>query len=897
MLGPYEILSAIGAGGMGEVYRAKDTRLDRTVAVKILLGHVAERTEARERFEREARTISSLNHPNICTLFDVGTHEGLAYLVMEHLEGETLASRLEKGALSVDQALKISIEIASALDRAHRSGVVHRDLKPGNIILTKSGAKLLDFGLAKLTASEPAPAAAPGARLSTLRTEHKDLTAEGTILGTFQYMAPEQLEGKEADARTDVFAFGAVVYEMATGRRAFTGKSQASLIASILAAEPPSISSIQPMTPPALDRLVKRCLAKEPDERWQSAADLASELRWVAEGGSQTGLPAPIVARRTSRETIWRATAVGLGLSTISLVVLLFYAPAARRAQNQREPARAIITQVLAPEKTTFHLAGFGGGFGAGPVVISPDGRSFAFGAAEAGRRDRIWVRALDAVTARPLEGTEGAAFPFWSGDGAFIGFFADSKLKKIGVSGGPAVTICDAPDGRGGAWNSDGTILFEPIWNSPILKVSASGGKPEPVTTLDPSRDETTHRWPYFLPDGRHFLYIAGSHRAPIRNDVDAIYVASLDPNEPRRLLVAARSNPVYSDGHLFFVRDKTLMAQPFDASRLELTGDPIPIAENVTTSAQYFSAVFSVSGSLLAYQGKSSGADLSKLVWSDRTGKQLGTIGDPGEIATPRISPDGRRVAYTLGDPGDVWLYDTTRKVATRFTFDPANDENPVWSPDGGLIAFASSRKWFADLWEKPATSAASETILAQFETISRPSDWSRDGKLIALTHTEPKTRMDIDVYSIADRKMTPFLVTEFEERDARYSPDGRWIAYESIESGNREVYIEPFPGPGGKVQVSTAGGSTPVWRPDGREIFYVATSGKMMAAEIKPGSTFEVGQAMPLFDVQLKQGADWAYDIAPDGERFLLNIALQEEAPATITLVQNWTARLKR
>jgi serine/threonine protein kinase len=511
-LGPYEILSAIGAGGMGEVYKARDTRLERTVAVKVLPEHLTANEDLRQRFEREAKTISQISHPHICALYDVGREGDRDYLVMEYLEGETLAARLDKGALPAEQLLRYGIEIADALDKAHRLGIVHRDLKPGNVMLTKSGVKLLDFGLAKAVQ----PAASVSA-LTSMPTETPALTAEGTILGTFQYMAPEQLEARDTDARTDIFAFGAVVYEMATGQKAFSGRSRASLIGAILKDEPPPISAVQPMTPPALDRVVKTCLAKDPEDRWQTARDVVLELGWIAEG-SQAGTTPPAVAARRSRERVaWILSA----LLAIALALTLVL-PYLGRARTSSE-GRAVRLSVLPPEK---------GRFMPGTIALSPDGTRLAFVAADADGRSLLWIRSLDALEARALPGTERAYAPFWSPDGRFLAFFAEGKLKRVEASGGPPQilsnltgTLSAGTVGRGGTWNREGVILFAPNPGGPLVRIADTGGAPAPVTKLDVSRQENSHRWPVFLPDGRRFLYFARSRL----KENHAIFVGSL--------------------------------------------------------------------------------------------------------------------------------------------------------------------------------------------------------------------------------------------------------------------------------------------------------------------------------------------------------------------------------
>ncbi len=880
-LGPYEILSPLGAGGMGEVYRAKDTRLDRTVAIKVLPSHLSENAELRQRFEREAKTISSLSHPHICALYDVGHQDGVDYLVMEFLEGETLAEKLARGPLATEQLLRYGIEMTDALDKAHRQGIVHRDLKPGNVMLTKSGVKLLDFGLAKAIARAPDAVA-----LSSLPTREKELTAEGTILGTFQYMAPEQLERKEADARTDIFAFGAVLYEMATGKKAFTGKSQASLIAAILDSEPPPISTIQPMMPPALDRVVKTCLAKDPEDRWQTAHDVMLELKWVAEGGSQAGIHAPLVARRKSRERLgWILfAAAALGLAVLAS---LFVA-------SRREPPRLLQSSLLAPEKSQFN-------FNAGPMALSPDGHRLALVATTSDGKNLLWVMPLNGLAAQPLAGTEGATYPFWSPDSRFLGFFAAGKLKKIEASGGPPETICDAASGRGGSWSRDGVIVFTPTNLDPVYRVSSSGGPTTPVTQLDASRREVGHRWPFFLPDGRHFLYLVFTASTG-ESSKNGIYVGSLDSKKSELLLQANSSMAYAPAGYLLFWRENTIMAQPFNAKRRQLAGQAFPVAEHVQYVTGYASAIFSVSeNGLLAYKG-GSGVGLSQLAWLDRSGHQMEALGVPVDYDFPRLSHDGLRVAVDIADAQtgnrDIWLYDLSRRTQSRFTFDPALDLHSIWSPDDSRIVFGSNRKGPHDLYQKVTTGTGSEEVLLTSAVSKQPTDWSADGRYIAFESRDlkAKTGWDLWILSVQDRKATPFLRTEFDEFDGQFSPDGRWMAYTSNESGKNEVYVQSFPGPGGKWQVSTAGGSYPRWRRDGKELFYVAPGNKLMSVEVKTGAMFEAGVPRLLFASPMKR-VGRPYDVSSDGQRFLINLAVGEESSRPITLIQNWTAGIKR
>jgi serine/threonine protein kinase/Tol biopolymer transport system component len=884
-LGPYEILSAIGAGGMGEVYRARDTRLDRIVAIKVLPTHLADRSELRERFEREARTIASLNHPHICTLHDIGQQDGIDYLVMEYLEGETLAQRLQKGALPLEQVLHYAIEISDALDKANRKGITHRDLKPGNIMLTKSGTKLLDFGLAKLK-QEGAPAI-PDSQLPTMKSA---ITGEGTILGTLQYMAPEQVEAKEVDARTDIFAFGAVVYEMATGRKAFDGKTSASVMAKILEVDPPSMSSLQPMTPPALDRVVKRCLAKEPEERWQSANDLANELKWIAEGGSQAGIPVRVAARRKTPVRLLAAVAAIAVVAALSLALLYLH---------ETPPETPVLrTTILPPDNTTLDFTN-----GLSVPALSPDGKRIVFGARSADGKVPLWVRSLDALTAQPLAGTEGAAFPFWSPDSRFIAFFADGKLKKIDASGGPALTLADAPVGRGGSWSPDGVIIFAPInFAGSLLRVSSAGGA---STSLSPAQG----RFPWFLPDGRHFLY---------QNEpgLSTISVGSLDGGESK-VVTEAGSNTLYAQGHILFLRNSTLMAQPFDPKRLVTTGEAAPAAEQIQTVLNSGTVgVFSVSETgMLAYRtGTAFGGFL--LTWFDRSGKRGATVGEPADVVAFQFSPDRKSLAAAIQQDishENIWTYDVSRGLRTRLTFDPANDNDPVWSPDGRSIVFRSNRKGHFDLYRKSANGAGSDELLYADNLEKIPTTWSADGKFLlylagVVGNTAVRTGGDLWALPLTPERpggpLKPSLILQapFNVFDAQFSPDSRWIAYVSNESQRNEIYVTPFPppvsGPGGKRQVSTAGGSLPRWRQDGKEIFYLGPDRQLMAAEIEAkGGILEVGQVRPLFSATGMTQANPLYDVSADGQHFLVRTFPEQKTGDPLTLVQNWTAGLKK
>ncbi len=887
-LGPYEILGPVGAGGMGEVYQARDTRLDRTVAVKVLPSHLSADPALRQRFEREARSVSSLNHPHICTLHDIGHQEGVDFLVMEYLEGETLGARLERGPLPTEELLRTAVQIADALAVAHRQGFVHRDLKPGNVMLTKSGAKLLDFGLAKA-----AGAAGAASSLTAAPTTASPLTAEGTIVGTFQYMAPEQLEGCEADARSDIFAFGTVLYEMATGKPAFAGRTQASLIASILKEEPRPIAALAPMTPPMLERLVRRCLAKDPDLRWQSASDMADQLRWIAEAGSQAGVPLPVAARRKGRERLWMGLSLVLAVAVLALGLgYLTGSPA--------DLHRPVNASILPPEGTTFSSIGEP----AGPVVLSPDGQRMVFAAVSTEGIQRLWLRSLDEGTATSLAGTDGAARPFWSPAGNAIGFFALGKLKKIDLSSGSVLTIADAPQGRGGSWNDDGVIVFTPNFRAPIYKVDADGGEPEPVTQLDTSRHESTHRYPLFLPDGRHFLFMARTAVAGTPRDT-AIYAGSIDSMD-RKLIVRADSDARYAAGMLLFTRERTLLAQPFDPGSLELTGDLATVAKEILVDPVFSRAVFSVSdnGALVYQTGDFK--DESRLVWYDREGRELDAVGDPAAFLTHRLSPDGKKVAASITEPGpgrSIWVYDLARGIKTRLTFSSDGiDAYAQWSPDGSEIVFTSTGGGAMTLFRKETSGAGQAERLHDEDGDSYVTSWSSDGRHVLFTllgYSEPPTGSDILVASReGGEEPTVYLRTAFNEDGAEFSPDGRWVAYSSDESGRQEVYAAPFPQPTGKWQISTGGGTQPRWRKDGKEIYYLSSDNKVVAVKVSAGkSGLEIGEATPLFQAQINPGAWESYDPSADGQRFLINTGSAQKVLSPITLVLNWTETLAR
>jgi len=883
-LGPYEILDPIGAGGMGEVYRARDTRLDRTVAIKVLPPHLSSDPVRKQRFEREAKTISSLNHPHICVLYDVGSQDGVDYLVMECLEGETLAKRLEKGAMPLEQVLKYGVQIADALDKAHRSAVVHRDLKPGNIMLTSTGAKLLDFGLAKPTV----PLASPVTL--TAATGNSPMTEQGTIVGTFQYMSPEQLEGKELDGRSDIFSLGAVLYEMLIGKRAFEGKTQLSVASAILEKEPEPIGAVKPMTPAVLDHTVRKCLAKLPDERWQSASDLASELKWIGEPGSQAGV---LPTKRQGAGIPWPWITAGIAL------LALFAGIGAIRFWRAVPVPHVFRSSILPPGSLAFPENATEWA----SVAVSPDGSRLVVGVTGQTDRDMLYVRPLDALSGQILAGTEGATFPFWSGDGLSIGFFADGQLKTIDSSGGPVREVCPAPEARGGTWNKDGEIVFAPSTYTGLFRVAATGGAPVAVTKLDTSRYEDSHRWPQFLPDGRHFLYLA---RTSDRSSSE-IHVASIDSTEAISI-VRADGNPVFApSGFLLYPRGNILVAQPFDADHFRVFGEPAIVADQISINGAVDFASFSASGNGVLTYKRGIGEGVSQLVWTDRSGKILEKIGEPGVYFGPSLSPDGRKLAVEIDGHAnsDIWVYDLARNTRTRLTFSQANTHNrlPVWSPDGSQIVFSSDRDGHSSqIYEKAVNGTDTERPVSPGEGDRYPASWSPDRRYVAGVQQNPQHGTQFLILPVeGTQRPMDFLpaaigITRFTF--PRISPNGKWIAYCSYESGQQELYISSFPSGSGKWQVSINGARFPVWRRDGKELFYATPDNTIMAVEFSDDNGGPViGEARSLFRVRVALSPHWYYDVSPDGKRFLINSLQQPASPEPLTLLVNWDAELKK
>lgn len=965
-LGPYEIQSAVGAGGMGEVYRARDPRLGRDVAVKVLPTAFSADPDRLRRFEQEARAAAALNHPHILAVYDIGTHEGAPYIVSELLEGETLRDRLASASglqasgsepqasdsglqaigLPIRKVADYAVQIARGLAAAHDKNIVHRDLKPENVFVTTDGhVKILDFGLAKLTETDAALAGA--SRLPTRPAE----TQPGMVLGTMGYMAPEQVRGQTADHRSDIFAFGAILYEMLSGQRAFRGATTADTISAILDKDPPDLPVVERRIPPALARVVDRCLEKSPAARFQSTHDLAFALDGLSgvsvssEIGAVAGaLPAP---KTKSRERLaWTAAGVLAVVATAAVVLSLLRPSAELDAKTTR-------FTVSAPPEVTMNVTASV----TVSVAVSPSGRQIAFVAApRTGGPPLLWVRPLDALESRSLAGTEGAVFPFWSPDSRFIGFFAQGKLKKIDLSGGGPQILCDAPFGVGGTWSSDGTIVFAPSVSSGLFRVSAAGGQPAAVTTLDAGQ-EATHRWPAFLPDGRHFLYVAQPNTT--------IYVGSLDSPERTRVL-AADSKALYApSGHLLFVRLNTLFAQRFDSQRLELAGDAIPVAEPVGVQLGNTAAGAALSVSddgELVYRTGLLGSNISQLTWFDRAGRSIGLVGGPADYRAVELAPDGRRIAehpHDLTIGGDTWLFDLVRGTSSRFTFG-GHTTNAIWSPDGTRIVFGSNRPASGEapadalyggafnLYEKRADNSGDPTLLLdavaakQTPTWKQPTSWSPDGQLIVYEAFDPKTSWDLWALPLSGdrpstrsassgstvssvepsassgrpelvegRKPRPLVHSEFQELEGQISPDGRWLAYTSDESKRWEVYVRPLSEAAGKWQISTTGGRFARWRGDGKELYYFSADRKLMAVDVgTSGSAFDVGIPKALFDVRVAgnflQGnpisaqakTPFPYAVARDGQRFLVIAdTSQQQTETPMTVVMNWMAGLKK
>jgi eukaryotic-like serine/threonine-protein kinase len=848
-LGTYEIVGLLGKGGMGEVYRARDSKLKREVAIKILPDAFARDDDRVARFQREAEVLASLNHPHIAAVYDFADVADSRFLVLELVEGETLADRIVRGPIPIKESLEIVKQIAEALEAAHEKGIIHRDLKPANIKLTPDGsAKVLDFGLAK--AREPAIAT----DVSNSPTMISG-SIPGMIMGTAGYMSPEQANGKEADRTSDVWAFGCVLYEMLTGQRAFEGSTVTEIFAGILKTDP-DWRRLPKDTPENIRRLLRRCLQKDRKLRLRDIGDVRVE---IDEAGETKTDPDEIQRSSRRRERlVW-------SLAVTALIVV-----AAALAFRPVPVAPEMRVDINTPP-TSDPLS----------LAISPDGRRIVFVATSG--TSGLWLRSLDSTSARPLNGTENASSPFWSPDSRSIAFFAEGKLKRLDIDGGSAQTLTTVGPTRGGTWGRDGVILFTPTPTAPIARISATGGAPAQVTRLMPG--QPVHIGPHFLPDGNHFLYYA-----PSLTEGSAIYVGSLDGAVPRRLIEAQSPAVFTSSEHILFIRQGTLFAQAFDIKRLDVTGDPFSVAEQVITMS-------ASAGGPIAYR---TGSGIQRqFLWLDRGGRSQ-TVGNSDGAAPldPALSPDSRHVALqrTVNGNPDVWLLELERSVLTRFTFDPAVDAYPIWSPDGSRIVFSSPRKAARDLYLKAATGAGNEELLLTTPQAKMATDWSRDGRFLLFGTLAGNA----DIWALpmdGDRKAFPVVQTTFNERLAQFSPDGKWIAYESNESGRYEVYAQAFPTSGGKWQISTNGGAMARWGRDGKELFYVGLDGRLMSAPTTfspDGRALQPGTPVALFMTHIGgavQGTNrHQYMVSPDGQRFLMN-TITEEATSPITVILNW------
>ena len=884
-LGPYEIQSPLGSAPNGGVYRARDTRLDRPVVIRIVDADLSSSTELRERFEREARAVSALSHPSIRRLYDIGSHDGADFLVMEFLEGESLAARLRKGPMSLPEILKIGIAVADALAFAHRQGLVHRDLRPGNIMLTRDVAKLMDFDLAKprsialaSAASDSSPAFAAAPTVSAANPLTPISSAFG-IPDAVKYLSPEQIEGRELDPRSDLFSFGAVLYEMATGSPPFQGKSHISIASAILEKDPEPVSSLKPGTLPAFDHVISVCLAKNPDERFQSAADVKLELQWIATGKS-LAIETPSGSLPSFR---------GERLAWVGSLLLVLAVGLAAFLLRPAHPSRVVRADLIPPARTALNLVRDA----AGPPVLSPDGSSIAFTASGAESDSMVWVRLVHSAETHALPGTAGATFPFWSPDGHSIGFFAGGKLMVTDANGGKPQIVCDAPFGRGGAWGAGGVIVFTPEANTPLSRVSAAGGAPVGLTTLDRDR-HSSHRWPFFLPDGRHFLYLAMNHYSS-KSANDQVYFASVDGSENRPLLHSS-SNAIYAAGFLLFARGDQLMAQPFDPSSGSLSGQPRTVLSGVMNDSTTWHMDASASDDGLLLFASGAGAEV-QIVSFDRSGKQTAVIADTlANPASLAFSDQGDRVAVEFGaSVADIWVFDLLHGSRTRLTSGALSSVNPAWSPDGKWVAYSVAHGSSSDIVRKRSDGSGAEEVLLPDQNGASPSDWSHDGKYIFYSYGS-RDEGGVWVFSVdGDRKPRHVL-----DRGAYsvLSPDGRWLAYESVESGGREVYVTGFEGAKGKWQVSAHGGMLAQWRADGSELYFMDTSRNVLASSVKSvAGALQFSAPHTLVPVP---AAGWSapfalFNVSPDGKQILIPAA-PPQVNQSVALLSNFPSLLR-
>ena len=856
-LGPYEVLGLIGEGGMGQVYRAADTRLDRAVAIKVMPAALADDKVRRERFEREARSISRLEHPNICPLYDVGELPneigGGLFLVMQFLEGETLAQRLTRGPLSIKETLDVGIQIAEALAAAHRAGIVHRDLKPGNVMLTRAGARLLDFGLARTVSSATGADAASGDRTS--------LTTQGTLLGTLHYMAPEQLDGRDVDTRADIFAFGAVLYEMVTGLKAFEAESPARVLSAILRDEPARVSTIVPVTPTGLDDLIHTCLAKDPNERWQGMGDVARQLRWLqsalssAKSGAVSRSAVP--PARAGWRSWWKPAAAIVAGVALGAAGMGMWRPTAA--------APLSVHAFLLPPENHYLTGG---------LALSPDARTLAFVTTDANGERQIWVRPLDSERAQPIEGTSGASDPFWSPSGSEIAFFANDQLKRIAVGGGPATVICEAGAGAGGSWSQSGTIVFQPHQQGALMHVPSSGGRPEPATTLSGDNADTHHLYPAFLPDGRHFIfYVAGKQRGLYAGEIGSSERSFLFDPDPSLPLGAAATPGLYSpSGHLLYVRNRVLMARPFDASSRSLQGEAFKIADAVDYEPPG-QAAFAIAGSVFVYRPRQHLA-LGSLMWMARSGEGVSEISaSAAAFRQLSLSPDGRTAAVERRDAqglSSVWTIDLESGATVRVPGEYWSG-SPVWSRDGTTLAYSIATDSPPNIVVRRDRGMAAERRLTTSSEIQYPGAFTPDARTLIFRAFSNDTGWDLFTVPVDGGSPQRLLQTPADENEMSLSPDGRLLAYTSNESGRTEIYLARFPEMSNRIAVSSGGGLRPAWRGDGRELYFVASGSRLMAAAVTAsGASATVGPAVTLFEVPLF-GALYAPSV--DGRRFLI------------------------
>jgi Tol biopolymer transport system component len=862
----YRIHSKLGEGGMGEVWRATDTKLNRDVALKVLPEGFAQDSDRMARFQREAQVLASLNHPNIGAIY--GTEERA--LVMELVEGPTLAERIARGPVPLDEALPAARQIAEAVEYAHERGIIHRDLKPANIKMTPEGRiKVLDFGLAKAMGTGTDTAAADPQLSPTLTMNS---TVAGVILGTAAYMSPEQAKGKPIDRRADIWAFGVVLVEMLTGARLYHGETVSETLAAVLLKEP-DLSRLPKATPVSIRALIRRCLNRDPLRRLRDIGEARLILEQPESAATET-TPTPRLPGG------W--IAAGVLAAALAAVLILHFRPV--------QETRVFQLAVLPPKDTFLNASG-------GVPAISPDGHRVAFAGTTNGR-DALWLRDLDSLAAHSLPGTDNASHPFWSPDGRYLGFFADGKLKKMEIAGGPAVTLCDAVGPAGGSWSRRGIIVFAKQYQGDIKRVPEEGGSPQPATKMFPGT-QTGQRFPSFLPDGRHFLFFS---RLNDEVEKTGIYVASLDSLESHLLLPSA-ANAVYAPpGYLLYLRQQSLMAQPFDAGQLRFTGKAVVVAEEVDRLPNIGQGGFSASDDgVLVYTSRTQ-TGFPQLTWFDRSGKPTGTLGTPAGMQWPAISPDGKVVAVDQQDPvkesQELWLHDVARGVSSRFTFNLALSRYAVWSPDGSHLAFVSNRDGAFKIYRKAVSGSSPEELLHTTPP-AWPVDWSQDGRYLIMEVPQRPSHPTSDLWVLplfGDRKAFPYLETNARERWGRLSRDGKWLAYGSDESGRFEVYVATFPKPSGKWQVSTGGGSVPVWGRDGQNLFFLAPDRKMMAVGVKGGERFEAGAPKALFDTHIVSGPQARFDVGPDG-RFIIPVQPEQTAVTQMTVVVNWSASLPK